>query len=138
MVRRHTRRVSRTSVGRTDRCRAGRRRTGHRHSMMHMRRSLLLLATITAPVAAQQSSTTFHQLGHAILRELIETNTTGSSGNTTVAAQQLQTRFELAGFPAADMQIVGPTPKNRNLVVRYRASGAHKPILLLRHLDVVE
>ena len=86
----------------------------------------------------QQSTTTFHQLGHAILRELIETNTTASIGNTTVAAQQLQTRFEQAGFPTADIQVIGPTPKNRNLVVRYRGSGARKPILLLAHLDVVE
>jgi acetylornithine deacetylase/succinyl-diaminopimelate desuccinylase-like protein len=105
-----------------------------------MRRSLLILAALATPLAAQQSSTTFHQLGHAILRELIETNTTASSGNTTLAAQQLQTRLELAGFPAADIQVVGPTAKNRNLIVRYRgsAAGGRKPILLLAHLDVVE
>jgi acetylornithine deacetylase/succinyl-diaminopimelate desuccinylase-like protein len=99
-----------------------------------------MVASGDAMLLAQQpqTSTTFHQLGHAILRELIETNTTGSSGNTTLAAQQLQTRFTDAGFPAADAQVVGPTAKNRNLVVRYRGSGAHKPVLLLAHLDVVE
>ena len=43
-----------------------------------------------------------------------------------------------AGFAAADVQIVGPTTKNHNLVVRYRGTGAHKPMLLLAHLDVVE
>jgi acetylornithine deacetylase/succinyl-diaminopimelate desuccinylase-like protein len=94
--------------------------------------------TATMLLAQEQSAKTFHQLGHAILRELIETNTTGSSGNTTTAAQQLQTRFEDAGFAATDVQVIGPTPKNRNLVVRYRGSGAHKPILLLAHLDAVE
>ena len=94
---------------------------------------------ISHPLPSQQlSSTTFHQLGDAILRELIETNTTASSGNTTVAAQQLATRFHDAGFPDADVQVVGPTTKNRNLLVRYRGTGAHKPILLLAHLDVVE
>lgn len=99
----------------------------------------LLVATIAgAPAAAQQPAQAFHQLGHAILRELIETNTTASSGNTTVAAEQLATRFHNAGFSEADAQVVGPTPKNRNLVVRYRGSGAHKPVLLLAHLDVVE
>src|SRR5258708_24134960 len=97
--------------------------------------TLLVASTATAQ---QQSPTTFHQLGHAILRELIETNTTGSSGNTTIAAGQLATRFRDAGFPEADVQVVGPTPKNLNLVVRYRGSGARKPILLLAHLDVVE
>jgi acetylornithine deacetylase/succinyl-diaminopimelate desuccinylase-like protein len=102
----------------------------------------LALATIggmgTMLLAQEQSAKTFHQLGHAILRELIETNTTASSGNTTVAAQQLQTRFEDAGFAPADVQVVGPLAKNKNLVVRYRGSGAHKPVLLLAHLDVVE
>ncbi|HEX3868222.1 MAG TPA: hypothetical protein VHV78_15770, partial [Gemmatimonadaceae bacterium] len=96
-----------------------------------------MLCASTLP-AQQESSTTFHQLGHAILRELIETNTTASSGNTTTAAEQLAARFTHAGFPAADVQVIGPSVKNRNLVVRYRGTGAHRPILLLAHLDVVE
>jgi len=96
--------------------------------------------TVASSVAAQQpmASPTFDQLGHAILRELIETNTTGSSGNTTVAAGQLATRFTDAGFAKNDVQVVGPMPKNMNLVVRYRGNGTAKPILLLAHLDVVE
>jgi acetylornithine deacetylase/succinyl-diaminopimelate desuccinylase-like protein len=105
-----------------------------------MQRRLALLTFIIASSAAAQqpSQTTFHQLGHAILRELIETNTTGSSGNTTIAADQLATRFRDAGFSEADVQVVGPTPRNRNLILRYRGSGARKPVLLLAHLDVVE
>lgn len=103
-----------------------------------MRRIALVLAAAVATPLAAQSSTNYHQLGRAILRELIETNTTESSGNTTIAAQQLQTRFEQANFPDQDIQIVGPTPKNRNLIVRYRGSGKGKPVLLLAHLDVVE
>jgi acetylornithine deacetylase/succinyl-diaminopimelate desuccinylase-like protein len=100
---------------------------------------LAMIAGVAAPARAQQQTTeTFHQLGHAILRELIETNTTASSGNTSVAAEQLAERFKDAGFPAADVQVVGPTAKNRNLVVRYRGSGKARPILLLAHLDVVE
>ena len=102
-------------------------------------RSILASLLIATPTLAQQPSRAdFHQLGHAILRELIETNTTASVGNTTVAAEQLQVRFKDAGFAPEDDQVVGPTPKNRNLVVRYRGSGAHKPVLLLAHLDVVE
>jgi acetylornithine deacetylase/succinyl-diaminopimelate desuccinylase-like protein len=104
-----------------------------------MRFSFVCAGLVLASAAsAQQSPATFHQLGHAILRELIETNTTGSSGNTTIAAGQLATRFRDAGFPEADVKVVGPTPKNLNLVVRFRGSGARKPILLLAHLDVVE
>ena len=99
----------------------------------------LTIACAATPLVAQQSSASnFHQLGHAILRELIETNTTASVGNTTTAAEQLQVRFKDAGFSAEDDQVVGPTPKNRNLVVRYRGNGTHKPVLLIAHLDVVE
>src|SRR5947207_7579859 len=102
---------------------------------MIRRAALAACVTFTSIASAQQQSpTTFHQLGHAILRELIETNTTGSTGNTTTAAEQLAVRFKDAGFPDADIQVVGPTAKNRNLVVRYRGSGAHKPVLLLAHL----
>jgi acetylornithine deacetylase/succinyl-diaminopimelate desuccinylase-like protein len=99
-------------------------------------RSLVLLA-IASRIGAQQPSA-YHQLGQAILREMVETNTTASSGNTTTIAEQLQVRFKDAGFPEKDVQVVGPLPKNRNLVVRYRGSGAKKPVLLLAHLDVVE
>jgi acetylornithine deacetylase/succinyl-diaminopimelate desuccinylase-like protein len=108
--------------------------------IMHPFRGLALASLLAAtPALAQQPSRSdYHQLGHAILRELIETNTTASAGNTTVAAEQLQVRFKDAGFAPEDDQVVGPTPKNRNLVVRYRGSGAHKPVLLLAHLDVVE
>jgi acetylornithine deacetylase/succinyl-diaminopimelate desuccinylase-like protein len=99
----------------------------------------MLLAAAAGPAAAQRvSATTFHQLGHAILREMVETNTTGSSGDVTNLAGQLATRFHLMGFPDSDVAIVGPTPKNRNLVLRYRGTGAHRPVLLLAHLDVVE
>ena len=99
---------------------------------------LIALAAASTAGAQQQSSATFHQLGHAILRDLIEVNTTPVSGNTTIAADQLATRFKDAGFAEADVQVIGPGPKNRNLVVRYRGTGAHKPVLLLAHLDVVE
>ncbi len=36
------------------------------------------------------------------------------------------------------IQVIGPNDRKRNLVVRYHGSAAHKPILLLGHLDVVE
>ena len=103
---------------------------------MRILKPLLLLAAATR-LGAQQPST-YHQLGRAILREMIEANTTASSGNTTTIAEQLQVRFRDAGVPEADVQVVGPTPKNRNLIVRVRGSGAKKPVLLLAHLDVVE
>ena len=47
-------------------------------------------------------------------------------------------RLKAAGFPAADVQVLGPDPRKGNLVARLRGTGARKPLLLLAHLDVVE
>jgi acetylornithine deacetylase/succinyl-diaminopimelate desuccinylase-like protein len=74
-----------------------------------------------------------------IYKELVEINTTDTpAGNVTKAAEAVAARLKAAGFPAADMQILGPDPRKGNLVFRYRGTGARKPILLLAHLDVVE
>jgi acetylornithine deacetylase/succinyl-diaminopimelate desuccinylase-like protein len=82
--------------------------------------------------------TAYQQVGRDIYRELIETDTSHSVGDTTKAAELLAARFRAAGFPDADIKVIGKEEKNKNLVVRYRGSGAHPPVLLLAHLDVVE
>ncbi len=73
-----------------------------------------------------------------IFIELIEINTTDSAGDNTQAAEAMAARFRAAGFPPADIQVIGPSPRKGNLVVRYRGTGAAKPVLFLAHLDVVE
>src|SRR5206468_11157802 len=82
--------------------------------------------------------TPHQQMGREIYQELVDTDTTHSTGDTTKAAELLARRFRAAGFPEADVQVIGPGPTNRNLVVRYRGSGEKSPIVLLAHLDVVE
>jgi len=47
-------------------------------------------------------------------------------------------RLRAAGFPAADIQILGPRPERNNLVARIHGTGRRRPILLIAHLDVVE
>ena len=47
-------------------------------------------------------------------------------------------RLKAAGFPAADVQVLGPNARKGNLVARLHGSGARRPLLLLAHLDVVE
>jgi acetylornithine deacetylase/succinyl-diaminopimelate desuccinylase-like protein len=74
-----------------------------------------------------------------IFKELIEINTTDTpNGNVTNAAEAVAARLKAAGFPAADMQVLGPDPRKGNLVVRLRGTGARRPLLLLAHLDVVD
>lgn len=78
------------------------------------------------------------QLAVDIFKELVEINTTDSSGSTTKAAEAMAARFRAAGFPPADIVVAGPAPHKMNLVVRLRGTGTKKPILLLAHTDVVE
>ena len=74
-----------------------------------------------------------------IFKELIEINTTDTpNGNVTKAAEAMAARLKAAGFPAADVQVLGPDPRKGNLVARLRGTGARRPLLLLAHLDVVE
>lgn len=78
------------------------------------------------------------QLVRSIYKQLVETNTSQSGGGTTVAARAMAARLTEAGFPAADVQLLGANPNKLNLVARLHGSGREKPILLLAHIDVVE
>src|SRR5262245_65415607 len=76
-----------------------------------------------------------------IYKELVEINTTDTAaGNVTKAAEAMAARLKAAGFPAADIQVLGPDPRKKNLVLRWRADAraALRPLLLLAHRDVVE
>jgi acetylornithine deacetylase/succinyl-diaminopimelate desuccinylase-like protein len=99
---------------------------------------LVILSAPCLPAAAQTPRTDVDRLGRDILKELIETDTTHSSGSTTVAAERMAARLIAAGFPRADVQVVGGADRKGNLVARYRGTGAAKPVLFIAHLDVVE
>jgi len=91
--------------------------------------------SIPAPTPADRAE------AHAILQQLVDTNTTDTpQGSVTAANQQMQKRFLDAGFPPADVQLIGPNPRKLNLVVRLRAAAptTQKPILFLCHMDVVQ
>ncbi len=96
-----------------------------------------VLSIIFAGTAHSQANP-YHQLAHDIFQQLIEINTTDSAGNVTTAAEAVAQRFRDAGFPAADIEVIGPNDRKKNLVVRLHGTGAKKPILLNGHLDVVE
>lgn len=91
-----------------------------------------------ATVRERNSSPAADPLARAIFKELIEINTTQSSGSTTRAAEAMAARLKAAGFSGADMTLLEPVPRNGNLVVRLRGTGERRPLLLLAHLDVVE
>ena len=94
-----------------------------------------LIVSVSAPA---QELNPHDRLARHIFRELVEINTTDSVGDNTKAAEAMAARLKAAGFPDADVRVLGPHPRKGNLVARLRGPGKGKPILLLAHLDVVE
>jgi acetylornithine deacetylase/succinyl-diaminopimelate desuccinylase-like protein len=90
--------------------------------------------------AADEGDAAARQNAHDIFKQLIEINTTDSVGNTTTAAQAMARRLVEAGFPKADVVVLGPNDRKGNMVARYRGGPGSKlkPILIIGHLDVVE
>ena len=79
------------------------------------------------------------QMAKDFLRELIEIDTTHSTGNTTIAAEAMAAHLIAEGFPAEDVQVLGPSENKGNLVARFRGRDVgRKPMLFMAHIDVVE
>ncbi|MBV9546428.1 MAG: M20/M25/M40 family metallo-hydrolase, partial [Chloroflexi bacterium] len=77
----------------------------------------------------------------AVYKELVETNTTLSAGDCTLAAQRMAARLKSAGFPETDLHLfTAPDhPREGGLVAIYPGRDPKlKGILLLAHIDVVE
>ncbi len=77
-------------------------------------------------------------LARDILKQMIETDTTGEHGDTTPLAEALAQRFIAAGYPTNDVQVIGPEGRHKNFVARLKGRVRAKPILVISHLDVVE
>lgn len=76
-----------------------------------------------------------------IYKELVETNTTLSAGDCTLAAERMAARLKSAGYPDTDLKIFVPEghPKEGGLLaVLHGSDPKAKAILMLAHIDVVE
>jgi len=74
-------------------------------------------------------------------KELVETNTTLSAGDCTLAAKRMAARLQAAGYPDSDVRIFVPEghPKEGGLLATLHGSDSKaKGVLMLAHLDVVE
>src|SRR5688572_21474999 len=114
-----------------------------------MRSALIALAVaafVAGPVAAQVPTGKMgalrpdQQRFFELYKELVETDTSITTGNCTQAAAQIATRLKAAGF--ADEQVtlfsVPEHPKEGGIVAVYPGtSSTLEPILLLAHIDVV-
>ncbi len=76
-----------------------------------------------------------------LYKQLVETNTTLSSGSCTTATEQLADRLKAAGYADADIFLFAQAdhPREGGMVVTLAGSDKKaRPMLLLGHLDVVE
>jgi acetylornithine deacetylase/succinyl-diaminopimelate desuccinylase-like protein len=76
-----------------------------------------------------------------IYQEMVEIDSSPSTGSCTQVVRAAESRLKGAGFTAEDLQVVIPEgkPDDGNLVARIRAPGAkQKGVLLLAHIDVVD
>ena len=114
------------------------------HLLSPYRASGIILAAAlvvgSSPLTAQSTlpPAEYVELAREIFEELIEINTTQSSGNTTIAAEAMAARLRAEGWDEEDIFVGGPIPTKGNLVARYRGRGVGHPLLLLAHIDVVE
>jgi acetylornithine deacetylase/succinyl-diaminopimelate desuccinylase-like protein len=99
-----------------------------------------LLFTLPPSLSAQPAKDPAAKaLEREIFKQLIEINTSDSAGHTPEAARAMADRLLAAGFPEADVRVLGYSPRYQSLVARYRGRpSGKKPILLMAHLDVVD
>ena len=98
-----------------------------------------LCGALLAISSAQASNDdTSNALARDLFRELVDINTTDTpAGNVTTAAEAMARHLIQGGFAAADVHLIGANDRKKNVVVRLKGTGQHKPILLIGHLDVV-
>lgn len=108
--------------------------------LRHSAVAALFLVTVATSLGAQgRQLSRWETQARALLEELVEINTTHSTGSTVVAAEAMARHMRAAGFPSEDVVVVENAPRKGNLIVRYRGrSRTQRPILLLSHIDVVE
>jgi len=99
---------------------------------------LVVFILLTSGALRAQLNDSIKQLARDIFKQLVEINTTDSVGSTTIAAQAMAKRLLDAGFPANDVEVLGPNDRKGNMVARIHGTGAKKPLLFICHLDVVE
>ena len=113
-----------------------------------MTRFRLLLATIftitslanSKPVSAAVDPDGLQRF-RDLYKELIETNTTLSAGDCTLAAKRMAARLKVAGYPDEDLRVYVPEGHAKEgglLAVLHGSDAKAKAILMLAHVDVVE
>ena len=104
-------------------------------------RALFLSAFLIAAAAQAETADAGESVFREIYREMVEIDSSPTTGSCTKVVRAAEARLTAAGFAADDLAVVIPAdkPDDGNLVARIRAPGAKKKgVLLLAHIDVVD
>src|SRR4051794_5196025 len=99
--------------------------------------ALSLVPTAIAAAPADNGEARFR----ALYKELIETDTSLSNGDCTLAANRMRDHLIAGGYPETQFRTIVPEgfPKSGNLVGQLTGSNPKLPaVLLMAHIDVVE
>jgi acetylornithine deacetylase/succinyl-diaminopimelate desuccinylase-like protein len=108
---------------------------------MLMRIYFLALSLFAFGAAHAQKADDGKAAFRAIYQEMVEIDSSPTTGSCTKVVRAAETRLRAAGFSGEDVQVVIPEgkPDDGNLVARISAPGAKKKgVLLLAHIDVVD
>lgn len=106
-----------------------------------LRSAAVIALAFTAQTVSAQALRPDQVEYRALYKELVETNTTLSSGSCTLAAERMAARLREAGLPESQITLFADPahPKEGGLVAIYPGtSKTLKPILGIAHIDVVE
>ena len=97
-----------------------------------------VIAAFAAPALAQEDAA--RQRFRAIYEELVEIDTSPTTGSCTRAAEAMLVHLRNAGYSEADAQVIVPEgkPDDGNLVAVLHGASRQRAILLLAHIDVVD
>ncbi|HEX4970168.1 MAG TPA: M20/M25/M40 family metallo-hydrolase [Steroidobacteraceae bacterium] len=99
--------------------------------------SLTLTGVVQAAPVADAGRDAFRE----IYKEMVEIDSSQSTGSCTKVVRAAETRLKAAGFGEDELHLVVPEgkPDDGNIVARIRAKNpAKKGVLLLAHIDVVD
>ncbi len=108
-----------------------------------MRGMLIAAALLAAPASIVSAAERPDQTAFkALFKELVETDTTVSTGSCTLAATRMAARLKAAGYPDSDVRLFpgsADRPQDGGIVATLPGRDRNaRAILLLSHLDVVE
>lgn len=106
-----------------------------------MRSFVLAASLLLAPQAYAQDADGGRAGFRAIYEEMVEIDSSPTTGSCTRVVQAAETRLRAAGFSGEDVKLIVPPgkPDDGNIVAVIRApNAARKGILLMGHIDVVD